>query len=81
MSIKVTNLKDLGAAYNKLHRGKKPVERKTPAAPAPRKCFKCGGEMKHIPGTNIFTCNGEHMFKNPKTGKEEPCFAFALSKV
>lgn len=80
MSIKVTNLKDLGAAYNKLHRGKQIAAPKE-KAPASRKCFKCGGEMVAIPGTNVFTCKGEHMFKNSKNEKEEPCFAFALSKV
>ena len=30
----------------------------------PRKCFKCGGEMKQIEGTNVFVCTGK--FKNGK---------------
>ena len=79
MKITVTNLKDRGAAYNKLHKKKVAAPKETESDPV-RKCFKCGGEMKRIPGTNVYACQGEHMYKNPKTEKEEPCFAFALSR-
>lgn len=38
--------------------------------PKPRKCFRCGGEMRHIEGTNVFVCTGT---KKDKDGKEKQC--------
>lgn len=41
-----------------------------PKAPKPRKCFRCGGDMRHIEGTNVFVCTGT---KKDKDGKEKQC--------
>lgn len=39
-------------------------------SPKPRRCFHCGGEMRHIEGTNVFVCTGT---KKDKDGKEKQC--------
>lgn len=35
-----------------------------------RKCFRCGGEMRHIDGSNVFVCTGT---TKGKDGKEKQC--------
>lgn len=54
----LNSLKDLAGAFGVPTKPTKPI--------AARKCFKCGGEMTHIDGTNVMICNGTR-----KDGK--PC--------
>lgn len=46
------------------------IPEKQPKYPKSRKCFRCGGNMRHIEGTNVFVCTGTT--KN-KDGKEKQC--------
>lgn len=55
---KLNSLKDLAGAFGVPTKPVKPM--------ASRKCFKCGGEMTRIDGTNVMICNGTR-----KDGK--PC--------
>lgn len=55
---KLNSLKDLAGVYGIPTKPAKPM--------ASRKCFKCGGEMSRIDGTNVMICNGTR-----KDGK--PC--------
>lgn len=59
--MKLHSLKDLGEVYNLKPRTHK-LEK--------RKCFKCGGEMHCIEGTNIFVCTGA---KKDESGNVKPC--------
>lgn len=61
-SKKLNSLSELGVAW-----GLAPRQHKEPK---PRKCFRCGGEMRHIEGTNVFVCTGT---KKDKDGKEKQC--------
>lgn len=54
----LNSLKDLAGAFGISVKPTKPM--------APRKCFKCGGEMSRIEDTNVIICNGTR-----KDGK--PC--------
>lgn len=67
MSKSFNSFAELGAALG--------VEQK-PVVPVAttRKCFKCGGEMQNVPGTNIFRC-----VSKLKNGK--PCLNFTLAKA
>lgn len=38
--------------------------------PKSRKCFRCGGDMHNIEGTNVFVCTGT---TKAKDGKERQC--------
>lgn len=58
----LNSLEELGKA-----RGIAPKQAKEPK---PRKCFRCGGEMHHIDGTNVFICTGT---TKGKDGKEKKC--------
>ena len=61
---------ELGAALN-IHR--KPAEKKSIS----KKCFKCGGDMVQVPGTNVYVCqeNGN------KPCDERETVHYALQRV
>lgn len=46
------------------------LPQKQPKEQKPRKCFRCGGDMRQIDGTNVFLCTGT---KKDKDGKEKQC--------
>ena len=46
------------------------VETKNKTFAKPKKCFKCGSDMRHIEGTNVFVCDGVTEDKN---GNKKRC--------
>lgn len=58
----LNSLAELGKAWG--------IAPKQAKEPKPRKCFRCGGEMRHIEGTNVFVCTGT---TKGKDGKERQC--------
>ena len=63
-SRKLNSLSDLGKAWGLKEKKQQPKEIKV------RKCFRCGGEMRYIEGTNVIVCTGT---KKDKDGIEKPC--------
>lgn len=64
MENKKIFLSDLGKVWGISKKQEKKKELK------PRKCFRCGGEMVYIEGTNVYACTGS---KKDKQGVERPC--------
>ncbi len=60
--ITLNSLSDLGEAWG--------ITPKQPKESKPRKCFRCGGEMRAVEGTNVFVCTGT---KKDKDGKIKQC--------
>ncbi len=63
---------ELGAALN--------IRRKREEdKPVSKKCFKCGGDMVQIPGTNVFACLGNG--NKPCDEKDKERVHYALQRA
>lgn len=84
-NVTVNSLASLGSAWNATHGAKNQVRDMQREDERPRKCRKCGGEMKRIPNTNVWACQG--MIEEDAPTPEDPnakkmvkCGNTALSK-